>query len=120
LSIGEISLEGRGLDGVNRKNAKQYRMTGERFLVRPHNAATDFRDCFRSFRRSSCRLFEPAFCWAQTLRSGFGFARATTGWCTLDHGRDSILVASGLSLVADHGHNDGALTASNVAFEMND
>jgi hypothetical protein len=92
MSIRQISLEGRGFDGIKRKNGKQYRMTGERFFVRSHNAPSGFRDCFRSFRCSSCRLFEPAFCWAQTLRSGFGFARATTGWRTLDHGRDSILV----------------------------
>jgi hypothetical protein len=52
------------------------------------------------------------------VRTGWGrpgwfrFARTPPGWCTLDHGRDSILVAGGLSLVTDHGHNDGALTAA--------
>jgi hypothetical protein len=34
------------------------------------------------------------------------------------HGRDSILVPHGLSLIAAHGHNDGALTAANIAFQM--
>jgi hypothetical protein len=86
-------------------------MTGERFLVRSNKAAADFGDCLRSFRGSACRLFQPAFGRAQTLRSGFGFARTLPGWCTFDHSRDSILVPDGLSLVADHGHNDGALTA---------
>jgi hypothetical protein len=49
-------------------------------------------DCRTVIATSEPRLIEPAFCWAQTLRSGLDFARATTGWCTLDHGRDSILV----------------------------
>ena len=119
MSIGEISLEGRGLDGINRQNRKQDRMSAKRFLIRPHNAAAGFRDCLCSLGRSSCGLIEPAFCWAQTLRSGFGFARAPPGWCTFDHGRDSILVPDGLSLVADHGHNDSALARPRMAhFEM--
>ena len=95
-------------------------MTAERFLVRSHNAAAGFLDCLRNLRGSARRLIQSAFCWAQTLRSGFGFARTSPGWCTLDHGRDSILVPDGLSLVADHGHHDGALTAAHVAFEMKD
>ena len=33
VSIGEISLEGRGLDGVNRKNAKQYRLSRDVILI---------------------------------------------------------------------------------------
>ena len=42
------------------------------------------------------------------------------GWSTLDHGRDSILVPDGFSLVPDHGHNDSALVPAHVAFQMED
>ena len=111
VSIGEISLERGGLDGIDRQNRKQDRVPAERFLVRSHNAAAGFLDRLRNLRGSSCRLIEPAFCWAEAFRTGFGFARTPPGWCTLDHGRDSILVPDGLSLVPDHGHNGGALTA---------
>src|SRR6266496_3464974 len=120
MSIGEISLEGRGFNSIDRQNRKQERMTAERFLVQSHNAASGFLDCLCSFRGSSCRLIETAFCWAQTLRSRFSLARTPPGWCTLDHGRDSILVVGGLSLVTDHGHNDGALTPAHIAFQMKD
>ena len=62
MSIEEISLEGRGLDGINRQNRKQDRMSAKRFLIRPYNAAAGFRDCLCSLGRSSCGLIEPAFC----------------------------------------------------------
>jgi hypothetical protein len=45
VSIGEISLEGRGLDGIDRQDGQQYRMTCERFFVRSNNAAAGFGDC---------------------------------------------------------------------------
>ncbi len=106
MSIGEISLERSGLDGIDRQNRKQDRVPAERVLVRSNHAAAGFRDCLHSLGRSSCRLLESAFCRAEALRSGFGFARTSAGWCTLDHAKDSILVPDGLSLVADHGHND--------------
>jgi len=88
MSIGEIPLERRGLNGIDRQNREQYWVPAERLLVQSHNAAADFRDCPCSFRRSSCRLLEPAFCWAEAFRTGFGFTRTPPGWCTLDHGRD--------------------------------
>jgi hypothetical protein len=56
MSIGEISLERGGLDGIDWQDGQQYRMTGERFLVRSNNAAAGFGDCLRSFRCRSCRL----------------------------------------------------------------
>jgi hypothetical protein len=92
----------------------------ERFHLRSNNAASGFLNCLCSFHGSSCRLLEPAFRWPEPLRAGFGFAKTSPGRCTLDHGRDSILVPDGLSLVAYHGHNDGALTAAHVAFQMED
>src|SRR6202030_3851477 len=92
MSIGQISLERGGLDGIDRQNRKQERMSAERVLVRSHNTAGGFCDCLRSFRRSSCRLLDPAFCRAEALRPGFGFARTPPGCCALDHGKDSILV----------------------------
>jgi len=91
VSVGEIPLERGGLNGIDRQDAQQYRMTRKRFLVRSQNAASGFGDCLCSFRSSSCRLLEPAFGRAQTLRCGFSFARTSPGWCTLDHGRDSSL-----------------------------
>jgi hypothetical protein len=60
-------------------------MTGERFLVRSNKATAGFGDCLRNFRGSASRLFEPAFGRAQTLPSGFCFARTSPGWSTLDH-----------------------------------
>jgi hypothetical protein len=107
VSVGEISLEGRWFDRIDRQDAQQYRMTGKRFLVRSNNAAAGFGDCFCGFGCSSCRLLESAFGWAEALRPGFGFARTLPGWCTLDHGRNCILVVGGLSLLTDRGHNDG-------------
>jgi len=65
VGVGEISLEGRWFYGIDRQHAQQYRMTGERFLVRSNNAATGFGDCFCSLGRSSCRLLESAFRWAE-------------------------------------------------------
>jgi hypothetical protein len=56
VSIGEISLEGGGLDGIDRQDGQQYRMTSERFFVRSNNAAAGFGDRLCSFRCSSCRL----------------------------------------------------------------
>ena len=75
VGVGEISLEGRWFYGIDRQHAQQYRMTGERFLVRSNNAATGFGDCFCSLGRSSCRLLESAFRWAEALRARLGFAR---------------------------------------------
>src|SRR5580700_7481880 len=111
MSIREISLEGSWLDGIDGQNRKQERMTAERFLVQPHNAASGFLDCLCSFRGSSCRLLEPALGRAEALRSGLGFPGRPAGWSTLDHGRDSILVPDGLPLITDHSHHDRALTA---------
>jgi hypothetical protein len=88
VSVGEISLEGRWFDDIDRQDAQQYRMTGERFLVRSNNAAAGFGDCFCSLGRSSCRLLESAFRWAEALRARFGFARPPPGRCTLDHSRE--------------------------------
>jgi hypothetical protein len=87
VSVGEISLEGRWFDRIDRQDAQQYRMTGERFLVRSNNAAAGFGDCFCSLGRSSCRLLESVFRWAEALRARFGFARPRPGRCTLDHSR---------------------------------
>jgi len=120
MSVGEISLKRGGLNGIDRQNREQEWVSTERLLVRSNNAAAGFGDRLHSFGGSGWRLLQPALGRAQTLRSGFGFARTTAGWCTLDHGRDSILVPDGLSLVADHGHNDDALTAAHVAFKMKD
>jgi len=120
MSIGEIPLERGGLDGIDRQNREQDKVPAERVLVRSHHAAAGLLDRLRHLRGSSRRLIQPAFGWAQTLRSGFRLARAFPGWCTFDHGRGSILVPDGLSLVADHGHNDGALPPTHVAFEMED
>src|SRR5208283_5156624 len=93
-------------------------MTAERLLVRSHNPAAGFLDCLRHLRSSARRLIQSAFGRAQPFRSGFGFARTLPSWCTLDHGRNPILLASGLSLVADHGHYDGTLPPTNGAFQM--
>ena len=60
-------------------------MTGERFLVRSHNAAAGFGDCLCRFRCWSCWLIEPAFGRAQAICSGLGFSRTPPGWCTFDH-----------------------------------
>src|SRR5579871_1451333 len=116
MSIGEIPLEWGGLDGIDRQDAQQHRMTGEWFPVRSHNAAASFLDRLPHLRCSPSELIQSAFGRAQTLRSRFGFARAPPGWCTFDHGRNSILVLGGLSLVPDHRHNDGALTLAHIAF----
>jgi hypothetical protein len=56
VSVGEISLEGRGLDGIDRQDGQQYRMTSERLLIRSNNTAAGFGDRLCSFRCSSCRL----------------------------------------------------------------
>src|ERR1700730_73883 len=68
VSVGEIALGGSWFDGIDRQDAQQYRMTGERFLVRSNNAAPGFGDCFCSLGRSSCRLLESAFPLAEALR----------------------------------------------------
>src|ERR1700675_3827161 len=120
MSIGEIPLERGRLDGIDRQNRKQDRVSAKRFLVRSPNAPAGFLDRLRHLRGSARRLIQPAFGRAQTFRSRFSFTRTPPGWCSLDHGRDSILVPDGLSLVADHGHNDGALPPTHVAFEMKD
>ena len=79
VSVGEISLEGRWFDDIDRQGAQQYRMTGERFLVRSNNAAAGFGDCFCSLGRSSCRLLESAFRWAEALRARFRLCEAAAG-----------------------------------------
>jgi hypothetical protein len=79
-------------------------MTGKRLLVRSNNAAASSGNCLRRLRCSSCRQLQSALGRAEALRSGFGFARTSAGWCALDHGKDSILVRDRLSLVTDHGH----------------
>ena len=56
VSIGEIALKRRGLDLIDRQDAQQHRMTGERLLVRSDNAAAGLGDRFCSLRGSSCRL----------------------------------------------------------------
>jgi len=120
VSIGEIPLERGWFDGINRQNRKRERMSAERILVRSHNVAAGFLDRLRHLRGSARRLIQPAFSRAQTFRAGFGFARTLPGWGTLDHGRDSILLAGGMSLVADHGHHGGVLRPTYVVFEMKD
>src|ERR1700739_250520 len=76
MSVGEISLERGGFDGIDGQNRKQERMTAERVLVRSHNPAAGFLDRLRHLRGSARRLIQPAFSGAQTLRAGFGFARS--------------------------------------------
>ena len=85
MSVREISLEWRRLDGIDRQNRKQYRMPAKRFLVRADHTAAHFLNRFYGFR--SCRrcLIEPAFSGCQAFRAGFGFARTPPGWCALDH-----------------------------------
>src|SRR6478672_5625266 len=73
-------------------------MTGKRLLVRSNNAAASSGNCLRRFRCCSCRLLQSALGRAEALRSGFGFARTSAGWCALHHGKDSILVRDRLSL----------------------
>jgi len=41
MSIGEISLERGGFDSIDWQDGQQDRMTGERLLIRPHNAAAE-------------------------------------------------------------------------------
>lgn len=120
VSIGEISLERSGFDGIDGQNRKQEGMSAERVLVRSHNPAAGFLDCLRHLRSSARRLIQSAFGRAQPFRSGFGFARTLPGWCTFDHDRDSILVPDGLSLAADDGHSDGVLSPTHIAFQMKD
>src|ERR1700733_9548900 len=86
VSIGEISLERCGLDGIDRQNRKQHRMPAERLLVQSHQAAAGFLDRLRYLRCKARRLIQPTFGRAQTPRSGFGLARTPPRWCTLHHG----------------------------------
>src|SRR5262249_22631120 len=119
VSIGEISLERRGLNGIDRQDGQQYRMTGQRVLIRTNNAAAGVRDCFCSFGGGSRRLLEPAFSGAETLCPGLGLARATTGWRAFDHSRDSTPLppTSSISQYRDH---DSSLAPTHIAFEMKD
>jgi hypothetical protein len=56
VGIGEISLEGRGFDGIDWQNREQYWVPAERFLVRSHKAAPGFLDRLCNRRGSSRRL----------------------------------------------------------------
>src|SRR5689334_11108981 len=86
VSVREISLVRGRFDGIDWQNRKQDRVSAKRFLVRSNHTAADFADCLCNFSRSWChRLLEPALGRAQTFRSGFGFARTSPGWSTLDH-----------------------------------
>src|ERR1700756_4318217 len=120
VGVGEISLEGRWFDGIDREDAQQYRMTGERFLVRSNNAAAGFGDSFCGFGCSSCRLLESAFRRAEALRPRFGFARPPPGRCTLDHSRElySSFRINVLNLQPPSPVH--ALAPANIAFEMED
>jgi hypothetical protein len=112
MSVGEISLEGRWFDGIDRQNGEQDRVSAERFFVRSNYAAAGFGDGFRGLGRSPCGLLESAFRWAEALCARFGFARPPPGRCTLDHSRDSTPVSTSTSSISDRAsaapaNNDG-------------
>ena len=81
VSIGEISLKRGGLDGIDRQNREQDRVSAERFLVRSNNAGRRLSRSPPPPPQQHRRLIQPAFGRAQTLRSGFRFARTPPDWC---------------------------------------
>ena|SRR6516164_7277453 len=95
-------------------------MSAEGLFVQSRHAAASFLNRLCGFCGGFSWLIKPTFGWNQTFRAGFGFARAPPGWCALDHGRDSILVPGGLSLITGHSHNYRAVASPHVAFEMKD
>src|SRR6516164_3005712 len=58
-------------------------MAAQRLLVRAHDTAAGFLDCFCDLSRPG--LIQPTFGWLQTLCARLGFPRPPTSWCALDH-----------------------------------
>src|SRR5215471_3096530 len=70
-------------------------MATERLFIRSDDAAAHSLDHSRCLGRNCCRLLNAAFCGTEAFRAGFGFARASSSWCMLNHASDSILVPAG-------------------------
>src|SRR6266568_7541595 len=120
MRVGQVPLERRWLDRINRKNRNQNRMAAEWFLICPHCAAARFFDRFCYLGHSFRRLGQSAFCRREALCAGLSIAWPLSGWCAFRHSRHSILVPIGPFSVANYCDHDRALSPAHIAFEVND
>src|SRR5579871_2675159 len=104
MSVGEVSLERRRLNRLNRQNGKQHRMAGERLLVQSHIAPADFFYQFGNLTRGSFRGIQATLACCKTFRPRFRLTRPSSRWCTLRHSIDSTLARK---LRADNGMGKG-------------
>src|SRR6516225_7493568 len=89
-------------------------MATERVFIRSDDAAARSLDHSRRLGRHCCRLLNAAFCGTEAFRARFGFARASSSWCTLNHASDSILVPAGPLAI----HRDAADNSQKVVPDM--
>src|SRR5438876_269039 len=85
MGIGEITLERRGLDRINRQNCKQYGMTTEGFLVAGDEMTTYLLDHCRGISSGSVEFVEDGFARRQAFGAGLRLSRATFSWSAFDH-----------------------------------
>src|SRR5690348_1402643 len=98
MGVGEVALEGSGLDGIDRQNREQHLMSAERFLVNSHHVAASFFNHVSGLSRGSFRSLQPGFPRSQTFCAGLGFARTPSRRCTLNHRNDSTVARASFYL----------------------
>src|SRR5438067_882947 len=92
MRFGQVPLERRRLDRINRQNRNQNRMAAEWLLICPHCAAARFFDRFCYLGHSFRRLGQSAFCRPEALGTGLGLAWSLLWLCAFHHCMNSILV----------------------------